>query len=452
MFPKLFPLRTHKWIGKLFVTLDLGRSIKKILTSEGTLIPNYALMSFLRLLLLTAKAGYKPLMKVNAQIKKIKRSTQRFYKTAFKTGFYFKFSYEDEKVISITIPSKISESKGFDITNLDPNVNFYCLLTYDYHSAHERSANHHSLLFRGKEISDCNEKANLNVNSTVEMYIKKKATMSKLIIGISLFGKCFRLESPWHHKSGSPILGPYSEKPCNQQSIITYSMICELVKNGSWSSRITDSCSVGPYAYGKNINTNTPYWIGYDDEASAQQKGSYVTSMKLGGVSFWALNLDDFRGACSGIKFPFIKATKLGLQSNTFQCRDQEEIDNPDLTSNQIINISQKVRDNTRNVFDHLNANDTSASRISNSDVSYNPFRMASKNIFTGIWGILNLIIGVVGNILTLTSIPRAAKHQRHDLHKNWYSSTIFVLNLALFDLGFCIFGMPQDIFFYLGF
>ena len=47
---------------------------------------------------------------------------------------------------------------------------------------------------------------------------------------------------------------------------------------------------------------NTSYWIGYDDEESAEQKGSYIANMKLGGVSFWALDQDDVRGLCSGTK------------------------------------------------------------------------------------------------------------------------------------------------------
>ena len=87
---------------------------------------------------------------------------------------------KDERILSITIPSKKSVAKGFDIPNLDPNVDFYCLLTYDYHSGLERSANHHSLLFKARETSDCSEKANLNINSTVTMYIQKKAKMGPI--------------------------------------------------------------------------------------------------------------------------------------------------------------------------------------------------------------------------------------------------------------------------------
>ena len=103
-------------------------------------------------------------------------------------------------------------------------------------------------------------------------------------------------------------------------------MICEARKDGKWLPRIADSCNVGPYSYGKNIYRNTSYWIGYDDEESAEQKGSYVTNMRLGGVSFWALELDDYKGVCNGTKFPAIKATKRGLQSSKFICPHLKEL------------------------------------------------------------------------------------------------------------------------------
>ena len=71
--------------------------------------------------------------------------------------------------------------------------------------------------------------------------------------------------------------------------------------------------------------------------------------------------------------------------------------------------------------------------------------------MFTGSWGVFNFIIGVFGNLLTLVAIPYASRRKRYQLHNNWNTSTVFILNLAVFDLGFCIFGMPQEILLNLG-
>ena len=163
------------------------------------------------------------------------------------------YSSKETMLISITIPSKEAESKGFDIAKLDPNVDFYCMLTYDYHSAHERSANHHSPLRRSTEISACNIKANLTVDSTVRMYIEKGATRSKLILGIPLYGKCFTLENANYYTSGSPTLGPYKDEPCNQHSFVQYSKICKFVENHGWKPIRPEPCKVGPYVHGTNL-------------------------------------------------------------------------------------------------------------------------------------------------------------------------------------------------------
>ena len=345
-----------------------------------------------------------------------------------------KESRKERMLITITIPSKESESKGFDIPKLDPNIDFYCMLTYDYHTAHERSVNHHSPLLRSTKISSCNTKANFNVESTVRMYIEKGATKSKLVLGIPLYGKCFTLENANYYTTGSPTLGPYKDEPCNQHSFVPYSKICKFVENHSWKPIRPEPCKVGPYVHGTNLIGKNAVWIGYDDEESAKRKGVYVSKHNLGGVSFWTLEYDDYKGLCTNNKFPVIRAATRGLSSKFLTCQD-----NPN--AEQLLPTSDLI--NATFVPDNATAFMTF---MKNRDKVYNPFKLASHNIYTGIWGAFNFLIGILGNLLTLIAIPYAAKTKKHDLHLHWYTSTIYILNLAIFDLGFCIFGMPTDI------
>lgn len=50
--------------------------------------------------------------------------------------------------------------------------------------------------------------------------------------------------------------------------------------------------------------------VGYDDEAIARKKGEYVVANGLGGVMFWSIDNDDFRGSCNGKPYPIIEAAK----------------------------------------------------------------------------------------------------------------------------------------------
>lgn len=80
--------------------------------------------------------------------------------------------------------------------------------------------------------------------------------------------------------------------------------ICQGIKDDDWTVVQPNPSAVGPYAFKGN------QWVGYDDEAIARKKGEYVVANGLGGVMFWSIDNDDFRGACHGRPYPIIEAAK----------------------------------------------------------------------------------------------------------------------------------------------
>jgi chitinase len=66
---------------------------------------------------------------------------------------------------------------------------------------------------------------------------------------------------------------------------------------------------MGPYAYKDN------QWVGFDDDAIARKKAAYVAENGLGGIMFWSIDNDDFRGTCHGKPYPIIEAAKEALIS-----------------------------------------------------------------------------------------------------------------------------------------
>lgn len=64
---------------------------------------------------------------------------------------------------------------------------------------------------------------------------------------------------------------------------------------------------MGPYAYKDNL------WVGYDDEEIVRLKAQYVNEKNLGGIMFWSLDNDDFRGKCHDRPYPLIEAAKEAL-------------------------------------------------------------------------------------------------------------------------------------------
>lgn len=68
-----------------------------------------------------------------------------------------------------------------------------------------------------------------------------------------------------------------------------------------------DEDAMGPYAFKGN------QWVGYDDEKISRKKAEYVAKNNLGGIMFWAIDNDDFRGNCHGKPYPLIEAAKEAL-------------------------------------------------------------------------------------------------------------------------------------------
>ena len=74
---------------------------------------------------------------------------------------------------------------------------------------------------------------------------------------------------------------------------MSYYEICENIKVNGWTEAY-DSTAQVPYAY------KGDQWVGYDNVKSIQLKTQYALSKNLGGIMFWALDLDDFKGTFCG--------------------------------------------------------------------------------------------------------------------------------------------------------
>lgn len=54
-------------------------------------------------------------------------------------------------------------------------------------------------------------------------------------------------------------------------------------------------------------------WVGYEDPDTAGNKAGYAKAKGLAGISVNDLSLDDFRGLCTGDKYPVLRAAKFRL-------------------------------------------------------------------------------------------------------------------------------------------
>jgi chitinase len=221
----------------------------------------------------------------------------------------------DRLLVTMAVPASLEyAAQGFDIETLDRHLDFFNLLSYDYHSSYEPSTNHHSPLFRPDDISEFDFRADLNIDATIRFYIKSGASRDKLVLGIPTYGRSYTLLNPDAHATGSPTDGPGEQgKGTKEDGYLAYYEICEGIQKERWDVVRPYPGKVGPYAHHGN------QWVGYDDISAVQDKAIYASEEGLGGIMFWTIDNDDFRGACHDRPFPLIEAAKEALYGKVSQ-------------------------------------------------------------------------------------------------------------------------------------
>ena len=98
---------------------------------------------------------------------------------------------------------------GLDLAGLHPSVDFFNLMTYDYHGSWEKSVNYHT------PWVDTREGGTHGIQNTLDHYIKNGTVPPfKITLGLGLYGKSWTLDHEKKTKVGSPASLPGAAGAC----------------------------------------------------------------------------------------------------------------------------------------------------------------------------------------------------------------------------------------------
>ncbi|XP_037074482.1 chitinase-3-like protein 1 [Pollicipes pollicipes] len=209
-------------------------------------------------------------------------------------------------LLTVAVPAGISNiEKGFDVPRLNAVVDFFNILAYDYHASTEALTDHHAPLLAAPGTSEFDYRSELNVDYTVRFYLKSGADRRKLVVGIPTYGRSYTLlDENFSGLQAAAEKAGTKGKSTKEDGYLSFYEICEHVAVDEWKVFRPYPDAMGPYA------TSGKQWVGYDDEFIARKKAEYVRDNRLGGIMFWSIDNDDFRGRCSGKPYPLIEAAK----------------------------------------------------------------------------------------------------------------------------------------------
>ncbi|CAK1551327.1 unnamed protein product [Leptosia nina] len=277
--------------------------------------------------------------------KLVKELREEFERESEKTG-------KPRLLLTMAVPAGIEYiQKGFDVKTLNKYLDWMNLLTYDYHSAFEPAVNHHAPLYPLEEPNEYSVDNELNIDYTIKFYLENGASPDKLVLGIPTYGRSYTLFNPDAVEIGSPADGPGEQGDATREKgYLAFYEICDALKSKinkraisseeedeseeedseeeekqEWTVMYPNPNAMGPVAFKGN------QWVGYDDIDIVKKKGEYVAENGLGGIMFWSIDNDDFRGNCYGKPYPLIEAAKeayiakLGSTQNTVRQIDSSK-------------------------------------------------------------------------------------------------------------------------------
>lgn len=224
--------------------------------------------------------------------------------------------------LSVSVLPNVNSTIYYDIPAIINLVDIVNLNTYDYFTP-ERNPKEAD--YTSPTYTPQNRNPLQNVDAEVSHWLQQGAPSTKLIVGIATFGRTWKLDAdseisgvPPIHTDGPGEAGPYTKI----EGLLSYPEVCAKLINPNHQKgmrphlrKVTDpSKRFGTYAFRlPDESGEAGLWVSYEDPDTAGQKATYVKSKNLGGVSMVDLSLDDFRGLCTGDKYPILRAAKYRL-------------------------------------------------------------------------------------------------------------------------------------------
>ncbi|XP_017056523.1 LOW QUALITY PROTEIN: chitinase-like protein Idgf1 [Drosophila ficusphila] len=228
-------------------------------------------------------------------------------------------------MLSLTVLPNVNSTWYFDIPKLHPHFDYINLALFDFYTPlrNPEEADFTAPLFLQDEQ---NRLPHLNVDFQVNYWLQYHCPPQKLNLGIASYGRAWKMTSD-SGLSGLPIVhdtfgaAPGGNQIGSTEGLFSWPEICsKLSQNSSAPFRgdkaplrkVTDlTQKYGNYAL-RPADEKGDYgvWLSFDDPDFAGIKAGYAKGKGLGGIAVFDLSYDDFRGQCTGQKYPILRSIK----------------------------------------------------------------------------------------------------------------------------------------------
>lgn len=186
--------------------------------------------------------------------------------------------------LSAALPSH-DYHNGFDVNELNNYLDWFGIMTYDFHGSWSNHSGHNSPLYSSL-LDTCG-----SIDESVRYYLSKGIKKEKMLIGIPFYGREFISAALYLKSEGG-------------SSILFQNSNSRIIDDG-WKY-VWDKVCGAPVLY----NSDNTQLISYEDINSIKIKSRYIYNTELGGTIVWALGQD-----YDGNSTPLLESLKLNMLS-----------------------------------------------------------------------------------------------------------------------------------------
>ncbi len=200
-----------------------------------------------------------------------KRSKQDF--SNFLINLSTKLRASNSKYLVSLALYAVDQNKIFDIKTINPYIDIYTLMGYDYYGSFSDQAG---------PISPLNSSIQWGENSvahSIDYYLDQGVYPNDLIVGLPYYG------GEWQTKTVS-----IPSKTDHFIKHYSYTRIKEIIESNHVEVKY-DTISSSAYSVFKDTEDN-PRQIWFEDSISLSHKYDWIKSKKLSGIGIWALGYD----------------------------------------------------------------------------------------------------------------------------------------------------------------
>ncbi|RGP61415.1 glycosyl hydrolases family 18 [Fusarium longipes] len=183
-------------------------------------------------------------------------------------------------LVTYTAPTSYWYLRHFDLKAMNSYVDWINLMSYDLHGIWDRDNPIGNRILGHTNLTE--------IDMALDLFWRNDIPPEDIVLGIGLYGRSFKLESPSCWKPGCRFSDPGDKGKCTDTAgFLSYREIMDLIKDTKAKPVYDKDAKVNYMVYGDNN------WISYDDDRTFQDKVDFANKRGLNGLMMWAIDLDD---------------------------------------------------------------------------------------------------------------------------------------------------------------